>query len=93
MVARRHDLNANLLFTWRRQMCAPSPAGPRGGLPSELIPIDIVSAPSEVPVAAAGAEPRGVIEIIVAGGVRVRVDAWVDETALRRVLSALKSAA
>ncbi len=24
LVARRHDINANLLFTWRRQMRAPA---------------------------------------------------------------------
>jgi transposase len=26
LVARRHDINANLLFTWRRQLRAPMPA-------------------------------------------------------------------
>jgi transposase len=90
LVARRHDINANLLFTWRRQMRAPMPAAP----PLELIPIEIVGAtPAAIPAAAAEAEPRGMIEIVLAGGVRVRVDAGVSEAALKRVLSAVKAAA
>jgi transposase len=86
LVARRHDINANLLFTWRRQMRAPMPAAP-----PELIPIEIVgAAPS---AAAVESEPPGMIEIILAGDVRVRVDAKVSEAALKRVLAALKAAA
>jgi len=87
LVARRHDLNANLLFTWRRQMRAPaSAASPLG-----LIPIEVINgAPAAVPAAAAEAGQRGVIEIVLVGGVRVRVDTEVSETALRRVLSAVK---
>ncbi len=85
LVARRHDINANLLFTWRRQMRAPTPALP----PLELIPVEIVGARSaQTPVVAAEAEPRGVIEIVLVGGVRVRVDGGVSEAALKRVLAA-----
>jgi transposase len=40
LVARRHDINANLLFTWRRQMREPTLVV----APLELIPIEIVSA-------------------------------------------------
>jgi len=88
LVARRHDINANLLFTWRRQMRVP--AAP----PLELIPIEIVGAtPAAVPASGAEAERRGMIEIILAGGVCVRVDAGVNEAALKRVLSAVKAAA
>ncbi|HZC16349.1 MAG TPA: transposase [Caulobacteraceae bacterium] len=89
LVARRHDINANLLFTWRRQMRASTPAAP----PLELIPIEIVGALPAPPVEVAEAEPRGMIEIILAGGVRVRVDAAVSEAALKRVLAAVKAAA
>src|SRR3954468_21444418 len=38
IVARRHDMNANQLFQWRRQMLAKSPAS--GGGP--LLPVEIV---------------------------------------------------
>ena len=90
LVARRHDINANLLFTWRRQMRAPTSAA----LPLELIPIEVISdAPAAVATAAVEAERRGAIEIVLSGGVRVQVDAEVSEAALRRVLSALKAAA
>ncbi|WP_461384406.1 IS66-like element accessory protein TnpA [Devosia indica] len=89
LVARRHDMNANLLFTWRRQMRELTPTAP----PLELIPIEIVSAPPATPVVAAEAELNGVIEIVLAGGVRVRVDAGVSEAALKRVLAAVKAAA
>lgn len=90
LVARGHGINANLLFTWRRQMRAPAPAAP----PLELIPIEIVGAtPAAVPAAAAEAARCGMIEIILAGSVCVRVDAMVSEAALKRVLSAVKAAA
>ncbi|TJW85062.1 MAG: IS66 family insertion sequence element accessory protein TnpB, partial [Mesorhizobium sp.] len=90
LVARRHDINANLLFTWRRQMRPPASAAS----PLELIPVEVISSvPAAAPTAAGGAEQPGVIEIVLVGGVRVRVDAEVSEAALRRVLSALKAAA
>jgi transposase len=89
LVARRHDINANLLFTWRRQMRDPTPVRS----PLELIPIEIVSAPPAPPAVAVEAAPGGMIEIILAGGVRVRVDAGVSEAALKRVLAAVKAAA
>ncbi|MER9870845.1 transposase [Mesorhizobium sp. M0136] len=90
LVARRHDINANLLFTWRRQMRTPTSAAS----PLELVPVEVISSASAAsPAAAAGAEQRGMIEIVLVGGVRVRVDAEVSEAALRRVLSALKAVA
>ncbi|MBA4224892.1 MAG: IS66 family insertion sequence hypothetical protein [Methylobacterium sp.] len=90
LVARRHDINANLLFTWRRQMRAPASAAS----PLELIPVEVIgSVPAAARPAAGGAEQRGVIEIVLVGGVRVRVDTEVSEAALRRVLSALKAVA
>jgi transposase len=88
-VARRHQINANLLFTWRRQLRPTPIAGP----PMELIPVDIVGGtPAGPPRAAVEIEQRGAIEITLASGVRVRVDASVSEAALKRVLSALKAA-
>lgn len=90
LVARRHDINANLLFTWRRQMRPPAPAAS----PLDLIPVEVVTrVPAAGAAAAGGAEQRGVIEIVLVGGVCVRVDAEVSEAALRRVLSAVKAAA
>ena len=89
LVARRHDVNANLLFTWRRQLSgqmqtASDQAGTMAFAPVEIVPDLGRGAPLE---------PAGQIEIELPGGTRVRVDAQVSEPALRRVLSALKAAA
>ena len=97
LVARRHDVNANLLFTWRRQMR-------RGALGEELavaaddeslplIPIEVAAAgearpPQRLPVRD---DRSGIIEIALPSGERLRVDAGVDEPALRRVLTAIRS--
>lgn len=90
LVARRHDINANLLFTWRRQMRGPA----RALEPMTLIPIEVLQkAEAAAPAVVAGAQCAGEIEIILASGVRVRVDPEVNEAALKRVLSALRSAA
>lgn len=103
-VARRHDLNTNLLFTWRRQVDAGVlvPADEA----SDFLPIGIVGsghdgrpmlvAPS-LETEADGTRPaepatvrNGLMEIDLPEGVRIRADATVDERALGRVLSALK---
>src|SRR5665213_1186424 len=87
-IAQRHGMNANLLFTWRRQMRPMPPAEPT----MELIPGEIVPVAESSPVVAAAlVERRGAIEIALAGGARVQVDANVNEAALKRVLSALKA--
>src|SRR3954451_9092413 len=38
IVARRHDMNANQLFQWRRQLLAKSPASGGTLLPVEIVP-------------------------------------------------------
>ena len=87
-IAQRHGMNANLLFTWRRQMRPTPTAEPT----MELVPVEIVGAAESSPaMAAASPERRGVIEIALVGGARVQVDANVSEAALKRVLSALKA--
>ena len=86
-IAQRRGMNANLLFTWRRQMRLAPTAEPA----MELIPVEIVSAAESSPATATPPERRGVIEIALVGGARVQVDANVNEAALKRVLSALKA--
>lgn len=86
-VAQRHAINANQLFTWRRQMRRP--LAPESAM--ELIPVEIVGTPEGSPAMAAPTERRGAIEISLVGGARVHVDANVNEAALKRVLSALKA--
>lgn len=86
-IAQRHGMNANLLFTWRRQM-RPAPSGEPA---MELIPIEIVGSAEGSPATTTPTGRRGAIEIALAGGARVHVDAHVNEAALKRVLSALKA--
>ena len=81
VVARRHDVNANQLFRWRRDWREGllGTAGPDGGL---------------VPVAIAGRDAcasggTGVIEIELSHGARVRVSGRVDAAALGQVLEIL----
>jgi transposase len=82
-VARRHELNANLLFTWRRKMgVEPSEqSGPMPILPVTIAPGSV--ARKHCPTAA------GQMEIVLAEGNRVLVWADVEAAALSRVLKAL----
>jgi len=126
-IARRHGVNANLVFNWRRiARAALSAAEPNALTVSsqanaslataehcEFIPIGVIGR-SEDEEPALGASPSssvvdgtssrreslprpgmderpGVIEIDLADGVRLRVDAFVNERALRRVLAVLKA--
>jgi len=76
VVAQRHDVHPNLLYHWRRQ------ARQAGGQRVSLLPVAVAAEPRSP------ARGAGTIEIELAG-VRVRVDASVDEAALGRVLRAL----
>ena len=98
-VARKHRISTGQIYTWRQQFlsgegssvnrtvtrftsvelapsCAPSPLLPPTPPPCP--------APEKLP------RPEGLIEIMLPGGVSVRVDAHVDARALRRVLGALE---
>jgi transposase len=123
-VARRHGLNANLVFNWRKaawaaggptasaELSVVAPVSSDGA--ADFVPIGVFArAEDEGPAVIAEASPRpavsppprgagalcsamaervGVIEIELADGTRLRVDAFVNERALRRVLAALKAA-
>lgn len=122
-IARRHGVNANLLFNWRRtaratsSVCTGTPASAERTQPEAMaapldngfIPIGVfASAPDGGPALIAGPAvampPRpaaqvraevdkrvGLIEIDLADGTRLRVDAFVNERALQRVLTVLKA--
>src|SRR3954451_7863619 len=124
-IARRHGVNANLVFNWRRSARAACAAGAEVA-PSEparsnamlaasdpgFIPIGVFTRapdggpgliagggvaqklPSPAARARANVEGRtGLIEIDLADGTRLRVDGFVNERALRHVLSALRATA
>lgn len=93
-VARRHDINANLVFTWRRQTRRPatSSSDRTGLIPVELFE-EVGAASPAVPSASADIPPMDLIEIVLVDGVRLRLGAGFDATALERVLSVLRAAA
>jgi len=82
-VARRYDVNANQVFAWRRRYRdgAVEPAELR------LLPVRVT------PDYQKGTAPAGaseVIEIVLAGGYRVRVSEGVQAATLRLVLDVLE---
>ena len=128
-IARRHGLNANLVFAWRRtlqpataRIADPAQRTPPGCLNASSSPVDspefvpigmftrtddhgpglqaqaasvaiAATAPGRSGVARPTMDERpGMIEIDLVDGTRLRVDAFVNERALRRVLAALKTA-
>src|SRR5271169_5156150 len=68
-VAQRYGVNANLLFTWRRQEASSAANG--DAEPVRLLPVTVAEA--EAPAAAPLAAPAGRMEIVVYGGERIIV--------------------
>ena len=94
-VARKHGISSGLLYGWRRQvlgdqMTLASRSPPRFAQ-VDIAPAQHDAPGSEVASSAMPTRPSGLIEILLNGGVTVRVDAMVDGQALRRVLGALSS--
>jgi transposase len=91
-VARRHDINANLLFTWRRRIGG----GLARGDGIRLVPAVIAApgAPARQRSSDGAAAPSpatvGRIEIVLVGGARIIVDRDVNGAALARVIGALE---
>jgi transposase len=83
-VTRRHGVNANLLFTWRRQQGAAKLADSREG--PQLLPVTITGGAS---IRRSCRRPVGRMEIVLGAGERIIVGADVDTTALARVIKAL----
>ena len=87
-LARRNGICASLIYRWRREQAVSA-------APAQLVPVRIASEnpPRIAPVPPPRAEPAGgsgLIEIELAGGVRVRVGEDVSLPALRRVIAALR---
>jgi transposase len=85
IVARRHDLNANMLFTWRRQIgtSALLPAGDA----VTFVPAAITS--EAAPTLSPDPSLAGRMEIVLADGDRIIMGKDVDAAALARVVKVL----
>jgi transposase len=125
-IARRHGVNANLLFNWVRSArklslgaasseptsaarlvadphspifsgdfiqlgVVAEAAGDGPGLIARAEPGEPTKLPSVKQAAPEAKTPPGLIEIELANGTRLRVDAFVNERALQRVMSVLKA--
>ena len=103
LVARRHQIAESLLYNWRStwKMAAPGSPGAVEFTPLGVFPgvgktdLTMRSSPAAAPTRppATSGGRAGVIEIVLPNGSRISVDAYVDETALVRVLRALQGAA
>ena len=92
-IAREHGINANQLFTWRRQFSpthrdTPVPDRQVQG-PASLVPVTVVAQGPAAGSAPAPATGDGQIEIRLAGGT-LRIQGAVDAATLQVVLASLR---
>jgi transposase len=85
VVARQNDVNANLVFFWRK-LYRQGRLGKSSGDQS-FIQVGVVGGRSSLPVDGSA----GLIELELPSGVRLRVDSRIEEAVLQRVLRAVKS--
>ena len=87
IVARRHDLNTNQLFKWRREL-RPT-ARPAAADANTMLPVEIVAEPERRP-ARRRVERAGFIEIEFGCGARVCIRGEVASKTLRQVIELLR---
>ena len=85
-VARKHGIASSLMFRWRRELGSGSETAKRKS--GTTFVALALPAPVAAPVAAA-MSGGGLIEIELAHGRKLRVDASVDVNALKRVIAVL----
>ncbi|HEX4172880.1 MAG TPA: transposase [Acetobacteraceae bacterium] len=97
-VARQYGISSGQLYTWRQALLAAQPgavARMNGGFASVEVAAAATKAGTRAPAVPPfppdpEAQAAGLIEIVLPNGSSVRVDAQVDERALRRVLAVLR---
>ena len=91
-VARRHEISTSLLYTWRRQALTGLLRGLRVAADAGSAMLPALDAHDKVVAEenrSQAARSPGLIEVVWPNGIVVRVDAGVDDRALRSVLTAL----
>ena len=93
-VARRHGVNANQLFSWRRQLDQGVLGRRMRQGAVKLLPVQVRSEAQEPRVEASTATPalasEGRIEITLAAGVRIAISGEVSAEQLHQVLAVLR---
>ena len=85
IVARRHDVNTNQLFKWRRELLPK--AVPAMVEASPMVPVEIVA---ERPRHRRRVDRKGIIEIEFGSGARVSLRGEVAPAVLRQVIELLR---
>jgi transposase len=100
VVARRHGISNSLIYNWRAAWKAATSL--RAPDPVEFVSIGVLGRSSNetatlpastehaTPLSSSRQDRAGLIEIEFPDGIRVRVDAFVNEKALSRILRAMK---
>ena len=91
VVARRHELNANVLFGWRRLYqagrlgTAPAPDG-------SLIPVKVIAPDRPGPRSKSSLKPglADSLEILLADGTRLRISGALAHEALRQIIAVVR---
>ena len=88
LVARRHDLNANVLFLWRRKYLR----GELGALnpAPDLIPVKLVGSddePTSVVTRKCRPDTEDSLELTTNSGVQLRISGTLARTALREIIA------
>jgi transposase len=81
-IARRHGINANLVFVWRRleQQGLLGAHTLRGN--TALVPVEVAPAPASPPV--------GTLRIEFGGGIQLHISGEVDAALVERIITQLK---
>ena len=87
IVARRHDVNANQLFKWRREMLPKAP--PAEAESNPMVPVEIVAEPERC-LPRRRIERTGFIDIEFGCGARVCIRGEVAPKTLRQVIELLR---
>jgi len=85
-IARRHGINANLVFTWRRLEQQGLLAARMGRRHTELVAVEMTPALD----AASTPAPSGSVRIEFAGGMQMHVNGVVDGALLERLIGLLR---
>ena len=104
-IIHKHGITSGQLYAWRQQLTRrvdrqPAPAlvnfarvelaTEEQSAPAPKTPVAAMAKPQTQMAAMAAPRAKGLIEIVLPGGTSIRVDAHVDDRALRCVLGALR---